>query len=123
MPDALDGLLDDVGAADERARHSIAAAKIRSVAADQRTAEVEGVGLGWRLRARLWQPKLMLSEPHTHDIEGETTSQESNHDHSVPPAETSEDEGHTHTVVYAAGDIGILLRLGGGVPLFIGGLG
>ena len=122
MPDAIDGLLDDVGAADNAHRHSISAARILFVDDDQLRCEVEGIAVRWRLIARLWQPRLALSAPHTHDIARQETGQEQMHDHSVPATETLPDEAHSHRIEYREGDIGLLLRVGGALPLFIGGL-
>ena len=122
MPDALDNLLADIDGAARAARQNLTLGRVRALNADGRRATIEGLDKGWIREARLYQPRLMMAPAHSHAAPAADTGQASNHAHSVPSHEVSEAPPHTHAIEYRVGDVGLLLRLGGQVSVFLGGL-
>ena len=122
MPDAIDELLNSVGAAGEAGRANLAVARITALL-DGGRATVAGVGdNAWQTNARLWQPRLTEVPPHAHEIPAAETGEASDHDHSIPERKSSDNLPHTHTIEYRLGDVGLLLRIAGATPIFLGGL-
>ena len=118
----LDNLLGQAGAAQDRLERSLQVALLTSVDADGRTGTAQGLDGNWSVRARLWQPRLTETMPHSHEMPASDTSQVSNHKHKVPAQESEEHGLHTHEVEYRVGDRGVLLHLRDGVAIFLGGL-
>ena len=118
----LDDLLGQAGAAQGQLEHSLQVAQLTSVDDDGRTGTAQALDSNWTTAARLWQPRLTETMPHSHETLARDTSQVSNHKHKVAASETEENEPHTHQVEYRVGDTGVLLRLRDGVAVFLGGL-
>ena len=124
MPDQLERLFAEVDDARGRSGAAITLAVLTAVSVDGLTGEARGLtGAGaWTTAVRLWQPKFVAVLPHIHAVESGTTGSAPGHSHTVPETETGEDMGHTPALLYEVGDRGLLLQVGGGAPLFLGGL-
>ena len=118
----LDNLLGQAGAAQDQLEQSLQAAQLVSVDDDGRMGTAQGLDGNWSVTARLWQPRLTETMPHSHETPASDTSQVSDHKHKIPAQETEDHGMHTHEVEYRVGDRGILLRLRGGIAIFLGGL-
>ena len=135
MPDQLERLFAEVDDARGRSGAAITLAVLTAVSVDGLTGEARGLtGAGaWTAAVRLWQPKFVAVLPHIHAVESGDTgsalsgyrglgSRSLTHSHTIPETETGEDMGHTPALLYEVGDRGLLLQVGGGAPLFLGGL-
>ena len=122
----LADLLDQAGAAQGQLEHSLQAAQLASVDDDGRTGTAQALDSSWTIAARLWQPRLTETMPHSHEIPEHSTNSAlmmpDKHNHKAPAQETEEHDPHTHQVEYRVGDKGILLRLQNGIAVFLGGL-
>ena len=122
MADALDALFAEVDDARGRPNAVVTLAALVSVDADGLTGTAQGLGSQWTEQVRLWHPKFVEVLPHIHPVDGQATDRVENHAHNTPATETGDSPPHTPTILYEAGDRGLLLHVGGGAPLFLGGL-